>query len=301
MGRVTESAMVSDFPVTGELIVHIGALLPSLAPAEQRVARQILASPAGAAQQTITHLAAAAKTSEATVIRFCRSVGVDGYPQLRLRLARESARREAPDGRTVGSEIPAGASMAEIISVLAHHEARSIEETAEQLDAETCERVVAALHGASRIDVYGAGASGFIAGHFQQRLHHIGRAAYYWPDVHLALGSAALLGPGDVVVGISHAGTNADVLDVLAVARERGATTVALTNFPRSPISRVADCVLTTAVRETTYRAGETASRAALLTVIDCLFVGVSQRDQDRSRAALRSTSDAVRGRRVRR
>jgi DNA-binding MurR/RpiR family transcriptional regulator len=159
--------------------------------------------------------------------------------------------------------------------------------------------VVEALNAASRIEIYGAGASGFVASDFQQKLHRIGRTAYYWPDVHSALTSAALLGRGDVAMGISHTGTTGDVLDVLEVARSRGATTVALTNFPRSPISDVADHVLTTAARETTYRSGATASRLAQLTVVDCLFVGVAARNRAKARKALEVTAEAVRSRRV--
>jgi DNA-binding MurR/RpiR family transcriptional regulator len=282
------------------LIVQISGLLPALSPAEQRVARLVVADPADAARRTITDLATAAETSEATVIRFCRSVGLEGYPQLRIRLAAEAARRvEPPDARVVGGDIPPGADFTQIIATIAFNDARAVEETAQQLDPEVCEAVVEALNGASRIEIYGAGASGFVASDFQQKLHRIGRTAYYWPDVHSALTSAALLGKGDVAMGISHTGTTGDVLDVLEVARSRGATTVALTNFPRSPIADVADHVLTTAARETTYRSGATASRLAQLTVVDCLFVGVAARNRAKARKALEVTAEAVRSRRV--
>ncbi|GIF52516.1 RpiR family transcriptional regulator [Asanoa ferruginea] len=282
------------------LIVQISGLLPALSPAEQRVARLVVADPADAARRTITDLATAAETSEATVIRFCRSVGLEGYPQLRIRLAAEAARRiEPPDARVVGGDIPPGADLTQIIATIAFNDARAVEETAQQLDPEVCEAVVEALNGASRIEIYGAGASGFVASDFQQKLHRIGRTAYYWPDVHTALTSAALLGKGDVAMGISHTGTTADVLDVLDVARSRGAITVALTNFPRSPIADVADHVLTTAARETTYRSGATASRLAQLTVVDCLFVGVAARNRAKARKALEVTAEAVRSRRV--
>ena len=266
---------------TGGLIVHISGLLPSLSPAEQRVARLVVADPAAAARRTITDLATAAETSEATVIRFCRSVGMDGYPQLRIRLAAEAARRvEPPDARVVGGDIPPGADLAQIIATIAFNDARAVEETAEQLDPAVCEQVVEAISGAGRIDIYGAGASGFVASDFQQKLHRIGRIAFYFPDVHTALTSAALLGRGDVAIGISHTGTTSDVIEVLEQARTRGARTVALTNFPRSPITEVADFVLTTAARETTYRSGAMASRLAQLTVVDCLFVGVAARNR---------------------
>ncbi|MGH3742411.1 MAG: MurR/RpiR family transcriptional regulator, partial [Micromonosporaceae bacterium] len=164
------------------LIVQISGLLPSLSPAEQRVARQVMADPAQAARRTITELATEAGTSEATVIRFCRSVGLEGYPQLRIRLAAEAARRsEPPDARVVGGDIPPGADIAQIIATIAFNDSRAVEETAEQLDAAVCEKVVALLARAGRIDVFGVGASGFVASDFQQKLHRIGRTAFYWP------------------------------------------------------------------------------------------------------------------------
>ncbi|MGY0004997.1 MurR/RpiR family transcriptional regulator [Micromonospora sp. I033] len=297
---MAKSPKISASHEPGGLIVHISGLLPSLSPAEQRVARLVVADPADAARRTITDLATAAETSEATVIRFCRSVGMDGYPQLRIRLAAEAARRvEPPDARVVGGDIPPGADLAQIIATIAFNDARAVEETAEQLDPAVCEQVVEAIGAAGRIDVYGAGASGFVASDFQQKLHRIGRTAFYFPDVHTALTSAALLGRGDVAVGISHTGTTSDVIEVLEQARARGATTVALTNFPRSPITEVADHVLTTAARETTYRSGAMASRLAQLTVVDCLFVGVAARNRAKARKALEVTAEAVRSRRV--
>lgn len=299
---MAKNPKVSATNEAGGLIVHINGLLPSLSPAEQRVARLVVANPAEAARRTITDLATAAETSEATVIRFCRSIGMEGYPQLRIRLAAEAARRvEPPDARVVGGDIPPGADMAQIIATIAFNDARAVEETAEQLDPAVCEQVVDAIAAAGRVDIYGAGASGSVASDFQQKLHRIGRTAFYFPDVHAALTSAALLGKGDVALGISHTGTTSDVIEVLEQARSRGATTVALTNFPRSPITEVADFVLTTAARETTYRSGAMASRLAQLTVVDCLFVGVAAKNRARTKKALEVTADAVTQRRNRR
>lgn len=292
-------AKVSTTREPGGLIVHINGLLPSLSPAEQRVARLVISDPADAARHTITDLSSKAGTSEATVIRFCRSVGMDGYPQLRIRLAAEAARREDPPGaRVLGGDIPPGADLAQIIATIAFNDARAVEETAEQLDASVAERVVESLTGAGRIEIFGSGASGFVAADFQQKLHRIGRSAYYWPDMHTALSSAALLSRGDVAFAISHTGTTLDVIELLNVAREHGALTVALTNFPRSPITNAADLVLTTAARETTYRAGAMASRLAQLTVIDCLFVGVAARGRAKTKRNLEITAAAVAGHR---
>ncbi|HTJ35179.1 MAG TPA: MurR/RpiR family transcriptional regulator [Dactylosporangium sp.] len=280
--------------------VKIRGLLPSLSRAEQRVGKIIIDQAATAAAMTITELAKRANTSETTVIRFCRAIGVSGYPELRLRLAAEAGRVQDDGGQeAVGSDISLSDDLGQVVKTIAYADARAVEDTAAQLDLDALGRVVAAIAEARRIDVYGVGASAFVAQDFQQKLHRIGLVAYAWSDIHLALTSAALLREGDVAVGISHTGTTVDTIEAFAEAGRRGATTVALTNFPKSPITRVADLVLTTAARETTFRSGAMASRLAQLTVVDCVFVGVAQRTYERTKPALEATRDAVRSRRT--
>ena len=69
------------------MVVRIRALMPSLAPAEQRVARLAVSDPGRAARWTISEYAERAQTSGTTIIRFCRAIGLDGYPALRIALA----------------------------------------------------------------------------------------------------------------------------------------------------------------------------------------------------------------------
>ena len=52
--------------------------------------------------------------------------------------------------------------------------------------------------------------------------------------------------------------------------------------------------MLTTAARETALRSGATASRIAALTVVDCLYIAVAQRNLRGARKAVKSTRDAV-------
>ncbi len=281
--------------------VRIRALLPSLARAEQRVAQRLLDDPAAAAASTIGTLAADSGTSQTTVIRFCRAVGFAGYPALRLALATELGRAEGGAGaaRAVSGDIGPGDDLDQVVEKIAFADARAVEETAQQLDIDALHEVIEALVSARRIDIYGVGASAFVALDLQQKLHRIGRVAFAWADPHVALTSAALLGPEDVAVGISHSGATEDTVDALAQAKSNGVTTIAVTNFPRSSLASLADHVLTTAARETTFRSGATASRLAQLTVVDCVFVGVAQRTYEASQHALEVTYNAVKGRRI--
>lgn len=275
-------------------LVRIRSLLPGLARAEQRVAKVVLDNPASVARRSITEVADAAGTSETTVTRFCKAIGVGGYPELRIALAADTARTEARAERDLGGEIGPEDDLSQVVNKVTFADARAVEETADQLDVATLQQVVDVIAAAGRVDVYGVGASAFVALDLQQKLHRIGRVSFAWNDTHIMLTSAAVLGSGDVAVGISHTGATTDTVEALRTARQRGATTVALTNFPRSPITEVADLVLTTAARETTFRSGAMASRIAQLTVIDCLFIGVAQQHLPTAIGALEATRDAV-------
>jgi len=294
--RATAQESPAHTPET--LLAHVRALTPNLAPAEQRVAAAVVRDPAGVAAMTISELAASCRTSGTTVIRFCRAMGFPGYPELRLALAAAAQVGRETGWADIGSDIGPSDTLDEVIKKIAHADARAVEETGAQLSAVTLEAVVDAVVRARRIDIYGVGASAFVAMDLQQKLHRIERIVYAWPDPHSALTSAALLRRGDVAIGVSHTGITQDTVGSLAEARRQKATTVAITNFPGSPIAHVADYVLTTAARETTFRSGAMASRIAALTVVDCLFVAVAQRNYKQTLRALERTYAAVKGRR---
>jgi DNA-binding MurR/RpiR family transcriptional regulator len=283
-----------------DILVRIRGAMPALRPAERRVAEAFLADPAAAAELSISALARQCATSESTVMRLCRSLGLERFPELRLALARAASRDEARfgDGAEMSGDISPTDSLADVVRKIGFSDARAIEDTTSTLDIEALSQAADAVNRARRIDIYGIGASGFVCQDLHQKLHRIGLLAFAWPDPHAALTSAALSTDQDVAVGISHTGTTIDTIDPLRLAAKQGATTIAITNFASSPITEHAGLVLTTAARETTFRSGATASRIAQLAVVDCLFVAVAQRSYDRTMRALENTYAAVRDRR---
>ncbi|MEU6405787.1 MurR/RpiR family transcriptional regulator [Streptomyces sp. NPDC046985] len=285
-----------------DTLARIRASLPGLAPSERRVAQAVLADPAQASELSISALGERADTSVATVMRFCRAIGVGAYPRLRLALAAAAAREHALGGErpAPGADIDAADTLSEIVGKIVYNEVRALEDTGAGLDTEALGRAVDAIAGARRIDVFGVGASAFVGQDLHQKLHRIGHMAFIWTDRHAALTATALLAPGDVALAVSHSGETEDTVEPLQAAAERGATTIALTNAPHSTLARSADLVLATCARETPFRSGATVSRIAQLAVVDCLFVGVAQRSLDATTEALERTYGAVqrRGRR---
>jgi len=295
-----QQARLDQGPDIG-ILVTIRSLLPNLAPVERRVAQAVLDDPQGVAWRSISELARSCGTSATSVVRFCRAIGLRGYPDLRLALAGAVARDDVTSVTTASHDIAPDDDAATITKKIAYADARAVTDTANHLDIATLVQVTEALAKAGRIDIYGVGASGFVALDLQMKLQRIGRPAFAWPDPHMAISSASLRGAGDVAIGLSHTGTTVDTIDVLREARSHGALTVAVTNFPWSPITEVADLVLLTAARETAFRTGAMTSRIAQLTVVDCLFVTLAQQDLPGTRVALERTFAAAQAKRVRR
>lgn len=269
-------------------------LADSFTPTMRRVAEAIRANPSIVMDQTISELAQSCQTSVASVVRFCRVLGLSGYAQLRMSLATELGKEAAQFGlgMTLGAEIARSDTLRDMAMKVATLEMMAIEHTVSSLDFTVLERVVAAIDQAHRVLLFGVGASNFVAQDLHHKLFRIGRNAFVMADSHEAW-SAALLAPQPTVaIGFSHSGTTADTVRYLEIARQAGALTVGITSAPNSPLADVAHERLISHARESQLRAGAMVSRIAQLSIIDCLFMGVAQQRYDESIQALQRTRD---------
>lgn len=285
------------------VLVRIRSVLPALRPSEQVVAELVLSDPSRAATMSIGDLAEECGTSTTSVVRFYKKVGYGGYSDLRLDLARETARESVAHGvpAEVYEDINTADSLQDIVSKIAFNETMSIADTAQVLDVEQLARAIDVVSGSRKIDIFGVGAGGLVGQDLQQKLHRIGLVSFVWPEVHAALTSAVLLDAECVAIAVSHSGTTEDTVDYLKAGKAAGAATIAITNHADSPLGGVADIVLTTAARESPFRPGALGSRIAQMMVVDCLFVGVAQQSYEASIDALRKTHAAVQSRKFRR
>lgn len=128
---------------------------------------------------------------------------------------------------------------------------------------------------------------------FQKRLYRIGLPAWASSDGHAALTGAALLGPRDVVVAVSHGGRTRETAHPAVEAASRGALTVAVTNDPDSPLARRADIALVASVR-VEGRTETVLARHAQPAVVDLWYIAVAQRTFDRTPRAMAATTEAV-------
>lgn len=284
-------------PAAGsDLLGHLRNSMSALHATELSIAKCILQDPVRVSQMNISKLAEHSETSVASVVRFSKTVGYKGFPEFRMALVGEVSRMgelgiasaELDSGITVDD------SPAEIIRKIAAADAQAIQATAQRLDVESFTAAVDAWEKAKTIGLFGVASGGFVAMDLQLKLNRQGKSAIAWRETHNALTSLSLLGPGDALVAISHSGTTLDTVDVMQEFKNRGVTIILITNSLRSPATAIADIVLITSARETTFRSGATASRIAQLTVVDCLCVALAQRNWSGTRTALDQSRAAV-------
>ncbi|WP_328751228.1 MurR/RpiR family transcriptional regulator [Streptomyces sp. NBC_00285] len=266
--------------------------LPRLAGSLRKVGELILEDPAAVTHCSAAELGRRTGTSQATVTRFCRAIGLDSYQHLLIELAQERGRGEVSDwgSAEIGPDISPDDSLERVVQVVGSADLRAIQQTIERIDLDALERAAQALAKARRIDVYGVGGSGAVAQETETRLFRIGCQARGWTEVHGAATSAALLTPADVAIAISHSGATRETLEPFEMAKERGATTVAITTDPRSPLARAADIRLISSASETSFRTGSIGGRHSVLMIVDCLYVRVGQLAYQRASSSLALT-----------
>ena len=279
-----------------DLLGEIRNSLDSFHASELLIAHAVIDDPASCAKMNISQIAAHCDTSVSSVVRFSKAIGYKGYPEFRMALVGEVSRLNTFD--TTMRDLDGGITMedgpADVIRKIAAADALAIATTAERLNPEIFTRVVDAWEKAPTIATFGLASSGYVAMDLALKLNRLGRASVAWRDAHTALTSISLLKKGDVLVAISHSGTTLDVVDVMNEFKARGVTVILITNGLRSPAASIANLVLFTSARETTFRSGATASRIAQLTVVDCLCVALAQRNWSGTKSALEESRAAV-------
>jgi len=274
-------------PSHADLLLTIRGLLPSLNDQEQKVGQYVLDHPGEVIYLAVNELAQRAAASDATVFRFCKKVGTDGYHDFKIRLAQELASARP----TTYMSVQTGDTMEEAARKVIAADLKALEDTLRALDLDALERAADAILAARRVDIYGSGGGAVAALELQYKLMRVGVRAVPHIDAEMQVISATLLTANDLAIGISHSGASPDVLHALTVAREAGARTIAITNHPASPVAALAEISLCTAAQEALAHEGyPLGARVAQIGLIDVLYTCLARKrpaEVERSQARI--------------
>ena len=263
------------------MLDRIRASMPALPPAEQRVAKLLLADPRSFATLPVTELAERSHVSKPTVVRFCRSVGYDGLADFKLKLAGTVNEGVPFVHRAVDEDDKPGDLIVKVIdnAVAAMLKYRN------NASGHSFDLAIAALNKAGRenkrIEFYGVGNSGIVAQDAQHKFFRLGVNTIACSDGHVQVMSATMPGARDCAVVISNSGRSRDLIDAADIARRKGATVIVITasGSPLANLAQSAHQILLAADHPEDFdRYSPMVSRLLHLTIVDILTTGVALR-----------------------
>ena len=251
----------------------IRTMLHKLPQSERKLAEYILENPQDIVNGTIQEISASANTSGAAAIRLCKSLGLKGYQDLKLRIAGDLMRSADQGYRDIEPQ----ESLYSIAQKTASNSIQVIRDTLDNIDHLELQKAIQILITAGTGHFCCIGASGIVTQDAQQKLIQKKKGATAFTDMHLIATLIANADEHDIVFAISHSGETSEIVDVLKLAKERGVKTIGLTRFGQSAVSSICDVALyTSCSNEAPFRSAATSSRLAQLYMIDILFLGLA-------------------------
>ncbi len=235
---------------------------------------------------SITDLAAATDVAEATVLRFCRSLGYNGYQEFRLNLAQGStvlADEEPTDGRGTS-----------YITEIANNYRIAMENCRRGLSEEQLRAAFDLVLSAKTICCFGVGHSYLAALELHNRFMMMGMVTFCERDTHLQNVLLSSRGEDDLMIIFSVSGSSKDTVEAAEIARSRGMKVLVITCYEKSPLSKFADLVLSAAPMDSPMQPGAMTGKVMQLFMVDALCTGLHRVDQTRFDAYYAKSSRAT-------
>lgn len=207
---------------------------------ERRVGSYFMEHP-DAAQKSIGELIDQSGLGYGTVIRFCQKLGCRGFQEFKVLMARDAIAQRPREPQY-------GTGAYDLILQRIHDD---VNRTSQNLDAKEIERAAAALLGANRVLCAGVASSAPLALSLDWKIKRFGIASTCISDGYVMAVEASLLREGSVMVAVSSSGTTKDVVAAARLARDGGATVIAVTNFTKAPLIEASNIrLITSATRD---------------------------------------------------
>ena len=250
----------------------------SMGKSEKKVADWLFSHSGEMLPYSISDLAFKCDSSEATIVRFSKRLGLNGYSDLKLMLAKET------DKKVILPTITDEDDCFSIFEKVCNDAYMSLERTKKTLNPEAMTDAARVISESRRVVLIGLGTSASVAEDASNKLLRAGCNSASYSDTHMQAVAVSQLKRGDTLIGVSQSGSSKDIVEAMKIAGAHGATTIALTSKERSPIARAADIVLLTDTEETRHSTLGLNSHISRLIVIDALCYKIVYQNSARAK-----------------
>jgi DNA-binding MurR/RpiR family transcriptional regulator len=263
---------------TPSILTEVSKVYYQLTSAEKKVADYVSAETSKVPYQSISELASACGVADATVSRFCRRLGCNGFSAFKLAVASTAMNIRSADGPLSG-EVTQTDSIPVMCRKISTSIAEAVAQTQELVDPKTIRRVADILLKANKVLCMGQGGSMIMAEEAAHMFTTTFGNFFAIRDNHIQAINAAQLNKDDVVLYFSYSGATRDLLDILPIVQKRKATSILITRFPNSPGAALADVILQCGSNENPLQLGSAEARVAQIYLLDVLLSEMCRRD----------------------
>ncbi|MCQ2400456.1 MAG: MurR/RpiR family transcriptional regulator [Lachnospiraceae bacterium] len=262
----TEKAEVHMY---NNILSRISSEFAGLTKSGKALADYILKNKTSVQYMSITSLADASGVSEASITRFCRNLGLEGYNELKLSLAIAGSPMSE---NNFHSEEGKKGYIEETAGFLLKKNTRAMEETVSLMNRDAIEKAVRLLREAHRVLCFGQGGSNVTALEAWALFSTVSPKFIHISDSHFQAMCTALCGPLDVILFFSYSGATRELKDIIKISRSLGVKLILITRYEKTPASRLADVILQCGTNESPLQTGSVEARISQLFIIDYLY-----------------------------
>lgn len=274
--------------MNGDILTMIQESMAGFSKGQRRIAAYILESYDKAAFLTASKLGKKVNVSESTVVRFAAELGFDGYPDMQRSLQKmirnrlTSVQRIEVTNDRIGDQ--------DLVSMVLQSDVDKIRMTLEELDRSSFDGAVDAIVGARKIYLIGVRSAAALTTflHFYLNLIFDNVVLVTANTGSELFESLLRVGEEDVVLGISFPRYSSRTVQAMSFARDRGATTIAITDSEASPLSAASKYTLTARSDMASF----VDSLVAPLSLVNALLVAVSRKKNDDLATTFRTLED---------
>lgn len=257
---------------------------------EIKIAKYVLEHYDSILNSNITELAEKAEVSDASIVRFCKSLGYKGFQDFKINAARDLLPKE----KHLNPSLEQSDDISTICRKIFSTEVAVLDRTLAALNLEAIEQAVRMIRRAKKLVIFGSGGSLLVGRDAQHKFLKIGIRAFVYEDMDMQCMVSSLMKEDEAALYISHSGCNANIVNCMKNAAANGAGRIAIVSQGKTPVSKNADVVLYTASEETIFKSESVSTRIAQLAIIDSLVAIVAFQDYDDSYQAIQSTRKAT-------
>lgn len=265
--------------------------------ADKKIAEYLLSHALNVPELTVQGLAEKTNTGYATVCRFFKKLGVDGFREFKQLAAKELSDHKVPIAPLpdFGGNESATATFDEIGKSICDYSQSIVSNCRRFFTSDQIGTMISCFQRADHIHFIGLGTSAVSAQYAHTKFFRLKPGCSFETDIILSKMKATQLGSGNILFAISSSGRTKSILEIAKIARSNHATVISICDFTDSPLAKLSDISICTTVREANkYVDMDAPLIQGQITLIDILYACMYNRTARESSKSFHKTKRAV-------